>query len=103
MKFSYLLLYAASTPLLAFAQTERAMPAGADVKAPVMPLQYHSIFVNYVPLRDVPQSPDKGWVLANRALTSQSGEPPASHDQPTAGVSQEMPMPKQHEHKGAHQ
>jgi hypothetical protein len=107
MKFIHLLLCVAGVPLLASAQTERAMPAAADLKVPVTPLQYHSVFFDYVPLRDMPQSPDKDWVRANCALAGKFGELPASDDQHTAGPLHEMSMPSQmhkhHRQKGEQQ
>jgi hypothetical protein len=107
MKFRYLLLYAAGMPLVASAHAERAMPAAADLKVPVTSLQYHSVFIDYVPLRNMPRSPHKDWVRANRALACQSGEPPASVDQHTAGAPHEMSMrdymDEQQKNKGAHQ
>jgi hypothetical protein len=111
MKFSHLLLFAAGVPLVASAQAQHAMPAVADANAPVTPLQYQSVFANYVVVKDAPQSPDKDWIRANRALLGEEAETPASTsisgDQPAAGASQKAPTPApaqgKHEHKGAHQ
>jgi hypothetical protein len=107
MKFSYLLLFAAGVPLLASAQTERAIPAAADANAPVTPLQYQSVFADYVKAKDAPQSPDKVWVRANRALLGDGAETSTPSGQPTAGSSEKTakpePMHGEHQHKGAHQ
>jgi hypothetical protein len=107
MKFSHLLLLAAGMPLLVSAQTERAMPAAADANAPVTPLQYQSVFADYVTVKDAPQSPDKGWVRANRAVQGDEAEAPPPSDQPTIGASDKdakpEPMHGKHEHQGAHQ
>lgn len=107
MKFSHLLLVAAGVPLLASAQTERSMPAAADAKAPVTPLQYQSVFVDYVATRDVAQTPDKGWVRANRELLGDQAKDPVSSGQPPSATSETVPktdsMHGKHEHKGTHQ
>lgn len=107
MKFSHLLLFAAGVPLLAFAQADRAMPVAADPNAPVPPLQYHSVFADYVVAKEPVRSPDKGWISANRALMGADAEASESDVQPVAGASDKLSAPKpmhdQHEHKGAHQ
>ena len=64
MKLSYLLLFAAGMPLLASAQADQAMPAAADPNAPVPPLQYRSVFADYVAAKEPTRSPDKAWVAA---------------------------------------
>jgi hypothetical protein len=107
MKFPHLLLFAAGVTLLASAQAQQAMPAAADANAPVTPLQYQSVFAHYVPLKEATQSPDKGWIGANRALLGDEAAAPAPGEKPTAGVSPKAPkpepMPGKHEHKGTHQ
>jgi hypothetical protein len=107
MKFSYLLLFAAGVPLFASAQAQQATPAAADANAPVTPLQYQSVFASYAPVKDLPQSPDKGWVGANRAVIGDEAMVPAKSEASTAGVSQKAtapePMHGKHEHKGTHQ
>jgi hypothetical protein len=110
MKFLHLLLFAAGVPLLASAQADRAMPAATDANTPVTPLQYHSVFADYVVAKEPALSPDKGWVSANRALMGTDAETAASHAQPAAGGSDKTSEPKpmhdmhdMHEHKGAHQ
>jgi hypothetical protein len=92
MKFSILLLFAAGMPLLASAQADQAMPAAADPNAPVPPLQYRSVFADYVAAKEPTRSPDKAWVPANRAVMGEDVEATASH-----------PMPDKHEHGGASQ
>jgi hypothetical protein len=107
MKLSHLLLFAAGVPLLACAQADRMIPAAADAEAPVTPLQYHSVFTDYVAVKEAPQPPDKGWVRANRALLGEETPPQAVGEQSTAGTSRQAPTPEpmhgKHEHKGAHQ
>jgi len=107
MKFSHLLLFAAGVPLLACAQADRTIPAAADANAPVTPLQYHSVFTDYIVMKEAPQSPDKGWIRANRALLGEEKPAPAAGEQSTAGASRQAPIPEpmhgKHEHKGAHQ
>lgn len=107
MKFSHLLLFAAGVPLLASAQPERPMPAAADANAPVTPLQYQSVFADYVKAKEAPQSPDKVWVRANRAVLGEEAEASAPSGQPTSGASEKTakpePMHGKHAHKGAHQ
>jgi hypothetical protein len=107
MKFSYLLLAVAGLPLFAFAQTDRSMAAAADANAPVAPLQYQSVFADYVPAKEPLQSPDKGWIRANRTLLGDETVPSASSGQPAAGTSQGGAAHEQkhgqHEHKGMHQ
>lgn len=107
MKFSHLLLFAAGVPLLASAQAQQAMPAAADANGSATPLQYQSVFADYVTVKDAPQSPDKSWVRANRVLLGEETEAPASGRQPDAGASQKAPTPEpmhgKHEHKGTHQ
>lgn len=107
MKFSHLLLLAAGVPLLASAQPERSMPPAADANAPVTPLQYQSVFADYVTAREASQTPDKGWVRANRVLLDEQAGGAASGDRPTSGTSETAlkpePMHGKHEHKGTHQ
>ena len=107
MKFSHLLLCAAGVPLLACAQADRTIPAAADAKAPVTPLQYHSVFTDYVVVKEAPQAPDKGWVRANRAVLGEETPSQAVSAQSTAGASKQAPIPEpmhgKNEHKGAHQ
>ena len=107
MKFSHLLLFAAGVPLLASAQADRAMPAATDANAPVPPLQYRSVFEDYVVAKEPSLSPDKGWVFANRELMGSQAESAASDAQSTTGASgktsERKRMPGKHEHKGAHQ
>jgi hypothetical protein len=107
MKFSHLLLFAAGVPLLAFAQPDRVMPAVADANAAVTPLHYESVFADYIAVKEAPQSPDKGWARANRALLGNEDKVPASDGQPAAGASDRMATPahpqNKHEHKGTHQ
>jgi hypothetical protein len=105
MKFPYLLLFAVGVPLLASAQTGRSMPASADADAPVAPLQYRSVFANYVTAKEAQESPDKGWIRANHALLGDEAKPSASSAQPTATSSQTASEQKhgKHEHKGTHQ
>ena len=107
MKFSHLLLFAAGVPLLASAQTERPMPAAADADAPVTPLQYQSVFADYVAAKEAPQSPDKVWVRANRVVLGEEAEALAPSGQAAAGAPEKTvepePMHGKHEHKGAHQ
>jgi len=107
MKFSHLLLFAAGVPLLACAQADRMIPAAADANAPVTPLQYHSVFTDYIVAKEAPQSPDKGWTRANRALFGEETQAQAVSEQSTAGTSRQSPTPEpmhgKHEHKGAHQ
>jgi hypothetical protein len=107
MKFSHLLLLAAGVPLLASAQTDRPMPPAADANAPVTPLQYQSVFADYVTVKEAPQSPDKGWIRANRAVLGEDTDVSAPSGQPTGGSSEKTakpePMHGKHEHKGAHQ
>jgi hypothetical protein len=83
------------------------MPAAADANTPVTSLQYQSVFADYVTAKEVPQSPDKGWVRANRALLGDETAPSASSVQLAAGTSQGGAVPEQkhgkHEHKGTHQ
>ncbi|MFK3741554.1 hypothetical protein [Massilia sp. TN1-12] len=107
MKFSHLLLLAAGVPLLASAQTDRPMPPAADANAPVTPLQYQSVFADYVTAKEAPQSPDKVWVRANRAVLGEEGEASTPSGQPTASASEKTakpePMHGKHEHHGEHQ
>jgi hypothetical protein len=107
MKISYLLLFAAGVPLLASAQTERSMPAAADANIPVTPLQYQSVFADYVTVKEAQESPDKGWIRANHVLLGDEAKPSASSAPPTATGSQATSAPEQehgkHEHKGTHQ
>lgn len=107
MKLLHLLLFAAGVPLLASAQAERLMPAAADANAPVTPLQYQSVFTDYITVKEAAQSPDKGWIRANRALLVDETESPASSDQPAASALQKVPKAQplhgKHEHRGAHQ
>lgn len=109
MKFSHLLLFAAGVPLLASARTDRPIPAAADARAPVAPLQYQSVFADYLTAKEAPESPDKTWVRANRAvLGGQAAAPaPAPGAQPAAGAAGKsanpQPMHGKHEHHGAHQ
>jgi hypothetical protein len=107
MKISYLLLFAAGLPLLASAQTERSIPAAADANTPVPPLQYQSVFADYVTAKEAQESPDKGWIRANHALLGDEAKPSAWSAQPIATSSQAAPAPEQkhgkHEHKGTHQ
>jgi hypothetical protein len=107
MKFSHLLLFAAGVPLLACAQADRTIPAAADAKAPVTPLQYHSVFADYVVAKEAPQSPDKGWVRANRALLGEETPAPGADEQSADGTSRQVSKPEamhgKHEHNGAHQ
>jgi len=111
MKFSHLLLFAAGVPLLASARTDRPIPAAADAHAPVAPLQYQSVFADYLTAKEAPESPDKTWVRANRAvLGGQAAAPapaPAPGAQPAAGAAGKsanpQPMHGKHEHHGAHQ
>ncbi|WP_371763429.1 hypothetical protein [Massilia sp.] len=107
MKFSHLLLFAAGVPLLASAQTDRPAPPAADANTPVTPLQYQSVFADYVTVKEAPQSPDKGWIRANRAVLGEDTEASAPSGQPTGGSSEKTaksePMHGKHEHKGAHQ
>jgi hypothetical protein len=107
MKFSHLLLFAAGVPLFASAQAQQSTPAVADANAPVKPLQYQSVFASYVPVKDLPQSPDKAWVAANRAVLGDEAGASAPSKESTAGVPQKAmapePMHGKHEHKGTHQ
>jgi hypothetical protein len=107
MRFPYLLLFAAGVPLLASAQSERSMPAAANANASVTPLQYQSVFSDYVTLKEASLSPDKGWIRANRALVGDEVESSTSGKQPTVDASEKAVMPEpvhgKHEHKGAHQ
>lgn len=107
MKISYLLLFAAGMPLLAFAQADRAMPAVVDPNAPILPMQYQSVFADYIVAKEPASSPDKGWISANRALMGSDVEASKSDVQPVADASDKLTVPKpmhdQHEHKGAHQ
>jgi hypothetical protein len=91
MKFSHLLLCAAGMPLFACAQTEQAMPAAADPNAPVSPLQYRSVFADYLAAKEPARSPDKAWVAANRAIAGAD-----------ADTFEPQPTPAKHEHQGAH-
>lgn len=106
MKFSHLLLFAAGVPLFACAQADRGMPAAADANTPVTPLQYHSVFTDYVGVNEAPQSPDKGWIRTNRALLGEETPAPAAGETATAGTSKDVPKPEPmhstHEHKEAH-
>jgi hypothetical protein len=94
-------------PLLASAQTERSMPAAADAKAPVTPLQYQSVFADYMTAKDALHTPDKGWVRANRLLLDEQSEGATSGEQSTSGTPGTVPRPEpmhgKHEHKGTHQ
>jgi len=107
MKFRHLLLFAAGMPLHVFAQVQQAMPAAADANEPVTPLQYQSTFNDYVISKDVPQSPDKGWIRANFAVLGAEAAAPASGEQSTTGASPRTSTPEpvhtKHEHKGTHQ
>jgi hypothetical protein len=95
MKYSHLLLLAAGVPLLACAQAQHAPPAADDPNAPVTPLQYQSVFADYVKANDAMQSPEKGWVHANDILRGAETAAPAPGNPPAA--------PGHHEHQGAHQ
>jgi len=107
MEFSHLLLFAAGVPLLACAQADRTIPAAADANAPVTPLQYHSVFTDYVVVKEAPQAPDKGWIRSNRALLGEETPAPAADQHSAAGTSRQAPTLEpihgKHEHKGAHQ
>jgi hypothetical protein len=103
MKFSHLLLLAAGVPLHAFAQARQPMPAAADATVPVAPMQYESVFAHYLPLKEAPQSPDKSWLGANRALVGDEATAATSGEELRAGVSQKAPAHGKHEHKGTHQ
>lgn len=107
MKFSHLLLFAAGVPLLASAQAQQTMPAAADANAPVTPLQYQSVFADYLPLKEAPQSPDKGWVGAHRTLLGNEAPAAVTSEKSNAGTSQKASTPEslhgKHEHKGTHQ
>lgn len=98
MKFPYLLLCAAGMPLLAAAQAESAAPAAANPNAPSAPLQYHSVFADEVVATAPAQSPDKGWIAANRAVTDEQAQPPAP-----AVPAAAQPAHAMHDHKEAHQ
>ena len=106
MKFSDLLLFAAGVPLLASAQAQQPMPAAADANVPVLPLQYQSIFADAIASKDTPQSPDKGWIRANRVLLGEQAANPVKAEQPTADASRKEsagePMHDKHEHQGMH-
>lgn len=107
MKFLSLLLLAAGVPLLASAQAERSIPAVANANAPVTPLRYQSVFTGYITLKDGTESPDKGWIRANRALLGDGMESPASGERPAADAPQKttkaQPLDGKHEPWGAHQ
>ena len=107
MKFSHLLLLAAGVPLFASAQVRQPMPAAADPTVTVTPLQYQSVIAHYLPLKEAPQSPDKSWVGANRAVLADDVAAAPSGEEPAAGISQTAPAPQpmhgKHEHKGTHQ
>lgn len=83
------------------------MPAAADANAPVTPLQHQSVFADYVKAEEVPQSPDKVWIRANRAVLGEETEASAPGGQPTPGTSEKTARPEsmhgKHEPKGAHQ
>lgn len=104
MKFSNLLLFAAGVPLLAAAQVDRATPAVSNANAPVAPLQYQSVFADYVVAKEPAQSPDKGWVRSNRAVLGDQAEAPVSGQQADTAASTKASAPahEQHEHEGAH-
>ena len=106
MKFSYLLLLAAGVSLLASAQTEQSMPAAANANAPVTPLKYQSVFADYVAAKEAAQSPDKGWVHANRTLLGANAEASTSTGQSnieaSSSTSKAEPVHNNNEHKGAH-
>lgn len=106
MKFSHLLLLAAGVPLLASAQAQQAMPAVADANAPVAPLQYRSVFTDSARSKEAPQSPEKGWVRANRTLLEEDATSSMSGEQSTAAVPQKAtaaPAHDKHKHEGVHQ
>jgi hypothetical protein len=94
MKCSHLLLLAAGVPLFASAQADRHVPAAADVNGAVTPLQYHSVFVDCVPATEPQQTPDRGWIRANRVVLG--GD--AGQDTPAA-----KPVHDAHAHEGTHQ
>jgi len=106
MKFSHLLLLAAGVPLLASAQAQQAMPAAADANAPIAPLHYQSVFTDSVGSKETPQSPEKGWVRANRTLLDEETSP-MSGEQSTAAAPQKAtttaPANDKHKHEGVHQ
>lgn len=101
MKFSHLLLFAAGVPLLASAQAQQAMPAAADANAPVTPLQYQSVFADVVALKEAPQSPEKGWVRANRVLLNDEAASPAPGAAPQKSTTP-APVHGKHKHEGVH-
>lgn len=107
MKLSHLLLFAAGVPVLAFAQPRQTMPAAADANAPATPLQYQSVFADAVASKDIPSSPDKGWIRANHVLVGDEAAAPVTVEQTTADAfrkaSTAEPTHGEHEHKGTHQ
>ncbi|SDE63662.1 hypothetical protein SAMN05428966_109286 [Massilia sp. PDC64] len=105
MKFSHLLLFAAGVPLLAAAQADRAMPDASSPNAPVAPLQYRSVFADYVTASAPVQSPDKAWAAANRAVLGDQAEASAPGQQAGAGAAPATSAKTahdQHDHEGSH-
>lgn len=106
MKCSHLLLLAASVPSLAFAQNREPVLAAADANAPVAPLQYHSVFADYVPPMDPQQTPDKGWIRANQLLLGEQTMAPMVGSQapalPGNGEPEINSQQQKHVHEGTH-
>jgi hypothetical protein len=107
MKCSHLLLLAVGVPLFASAQADRHVPAAADVNGTVTPLQYHSVFADYVLAKEPQQAPDRGWIRANRAVLGGNTATAEPERQAAPAVAQDKPPAKPvqdaHAHKGAHQ
>jgi hypothetical protein len=104
MKLPHLLPFAAGVFLLASAQAQQAVPAATDANAPVTPLQYQSTFAQYMPLKETPRSPDKGWADANRAvLGDQAPAPAPSGKEAAMPWKAAAPAHGKHEHKGTHE
>lgn len=104
MKLPHLLPLAAGVFLLASAQAQQAVPAATDANAPVTPLQYQSAFAHYMPLKETPRSPDKGWADANRAVLGDQVPTPAANGKEAAMPPKAAsPAHGKHEHKGTHE
>ena len=71
-RFHSLLFAVASVPLLVHSQPASTTAAVTDANATVPPPKYQSAFAVYQPLAEPKSSPDKGWIQANRDVSSQS-------------------------------
>ena len=104
-RFRSLLLAVASVPLFVHAQPASTAAGVTDANATVPPPKYQSAFADYQPLAEPILSPDKGWIQANRDLSSQPAHGPhgGSSMEPsptTTPAEKPRPLPVEDPHKG---